>query len=85
MNELIYNFFLILAYAFNFAVLGRVVMSWIVPDGKDPMSQMLHQITEPVLSPIRRILPSTGMFDLSPMIALLLLNFIVVPVIKNLL
>ena len=58
------------------AILGRVIMSWVAPRGGDPLTRLLHQITEPILEPIRRILPQTGMFDLSPMIVLLLLSFV---------
>ncbi len=83
MNELLSNFLLLLVYAFDLAILGRVVMSWISPGGTDPLSQMLIQITEPVLGPLRRVIPPMGMFDLSPMIALLLINFVVLPVISS--
>ena len=44
---------------------------------------MLIQITEPVLGPIRRVIPPMGMFDLTPMIALLLINFVVLPVVSG--
>ena len=70
-----------LIYAFNMAIFGRVLMSWISPRGDDPISRVLIQITEPLIAPIRRVMPRFGMFDLSPMIALLLLNFIVLPVV----
>ena len=59
-------------------------MSWISPHGDDPVSSILIQITEPIIAPIRRVLPRFGMFDLSPMIALLLLNFIVLPAVNAL-
>ena len=52
-------------------VLGRVLMSWIDPRFERPLSQFLHSLTEPFLAPIRRMLPQTGMFDLSPIILLL--------------
>ena len=70
-----------LIYAFNMAIFGRVLMSWISPRGDDQISRVLIQITEPLIAPIRRVMPRFGMFDLSPMIALLLLNFIVLPVV----
>jgi YggT family protein len=43
----------------------------------DPLSQVLYQITEPILGPIRRLLPAMGGFDFSPMIALIVLNLII--------
>ena len=73
-----------LVYAMNLAIFGRVIMSWISPQGRDPISGLLIQITEPILSPIRRLLPSMGMFDFTPMVALILLNFLVLPALRSL-
>lgn len=72
-------------YAFNMAIFGRVLMSWVSPRGDDQISRVLIQITEPLIAPIRRVIPRFGMFDLSPMIALLLLNFIVLRVVERIL
>lgn len=83
MNPLLQNFVVMLITALDLAILGRVIMSWISPTGNDPVSPILHQITEPILSPIRRFMPDTGMFDLTPMVALLLLNFVVRPLILS--
>ena len=52
-------------------VLGRVLMSWIDPRFEKPLGQFLFSLTEPFLAPIRKVLPRTGMFDLSPLILLL--------------
>jgi YggT family protein len=71
-----------LIIALNVAILGRVIMSWISPGGSDPLSSILFQITEPILKPIRKVVPSMGMFDLSPMVALILLNFVIFPVLR---
>jgi YggT family protein len=62
---------------FSFAIIGRIVMSYVSPQGNDPISPLLYQINEPILGPIRRMLPNTGMFDLSPMIALIVLNVVI--------
>jgi len=53
------------------AVLGRVLLSWIDPRFEKPLSQFLFSLTEPVLAPIRKVLPRTGMLDLSPLVLLL--------------
>ena len=58
------------------AILGRVIISWVRPKGGDPISNFLIQVTEPILQPIRKIVPPLGMFDLTPMIALILLSVI---------
>ncbi|MCX8215113.1 MAG: YggT family protein [SAR202 cluster bacterium] len=62
---------------FSFAIIGRIVMLYVSPQGNDPISPLLYQATEPILGPIRRLLPSMGGFDLSPMIALIVLNVII--------
>ena len=80
---LIGTFILYLVYALNFAIFGRVIMSWVSPEGKDPVSNLLTQITEPILAPLRRIVPTMGMFDLTPMAALILLNFIIMPLVRG--
>lgn len=52
-------------------VLGRVLVSWVDPMGRNVVSQYLHSLTEPMLAPIRRVLPQTGMFDWSPLVLML--------------
>lgn len=74
--DFIATFFQFLLYALEIAIFGRVIMSWVSPRGNDPISSILIQMTEPLMAPIRRVLPQFGMFDLSPMVALLLLHFI---------
>jgi YggT family protein len=54
-------------------VLGRVLISWVNPRFEGPVARFLHDTTEPLLSPIRRLLPQSGMIDLSPMILGMLL------------
>ena len=56
-------------------LLIRAIMSW-VSQGRNPMEQVFQQLTEPMLSPIRRILPPMGGLDLSVLIALVALKFI---------
>lgn len=49
------------------AIFIRAVMSWF-SRGQHPLDYVLYQISEPLLAPIRRILPSTGMIDFAPMV-----------------
>ena len=61
------------------ALLGRVVLSWIRVTPSSPLYPVvtiLYQITEPILAPIRRVLPRMGALDLSPMVALILISVI---------
>ncbi|MFQ5341121.1 MAG: YggT family protein [Anaerolineae bacterium] len=57
-----------------FAILARVLVSWVNPNPYHPAVQILDQITEPILAPIRRYLPPTGMIDFSPLVAIVLLE-----------
>ena len=70
------TFVRILSFTLTFAIFGRVIMSWISPTGNDPISPILYQITEPILAPIRRVLPKLGVFDFSPIVALFLLQIV---------
>ena len=59
----------------QFAILGRVLLSWLRTDNSHPAIQLLYDLTEPILRPIRNLTSDMGgMFDFSPIIALLLLN-----------
>jgi YggT family protein len=58
------------------AILIRVIMSWIRFDPSNPFYAIIHEITEPVLAPIRQFMPRMGMIDLSPLVASFLLMFI---------
>ena len=46
----------------------RVVMSWVDPNPSNPIVQIIYRLTEPVLAPVRRVLPSFGPIDLSPIV-----------------
>jgi YggT family protein len=58
-------------------VLGRVLLSWVNPRFEGPIGRFLFETTEPLLAPIRRVLPQTGMMDLSALVLMLLLGVIV--------
>ncbi len=70
----IVSFILMLLQVLSFAILGRVLLSWVDPMGNMRITQVLRDVTEPMLSPIRNLLPSMPMFDFSPIIAMLLLQ-----------
>ena len=54
----------------------RALISWVNPDPYNQIVQFLYRVTEPILMPIRRILPAMGGFDLSPIVALVGIMFI---------
>lgn len=74
MAGLFITFFQLLVQVLYFALLGRVILSWIDPMGQWRISQVLYEITEPILAPIRRVMPNMGMLDLSPLVAFILLE-----------
>jgi len=55
-------------------VLGRMLMSWVDPTGRNQLSAFLIRATEPMLAPVRRVLPQTGMIDWSGLVVLLVLG-----------
>ena len=63
------------------AIFARIVVSWIAPQqpgaSNNPIVNVIYQITEPMLGPLRRIIPRVGMFDFSPMIAIVTLVLII--------
>jgi YggT family protein len=76
------NFVEALAYFVNILltimmvlIFARAVISWVNPDPFNPLVQFLTRITEPVLEPIRRLLPLTGI-DISPIIAFFIIRFL---------
>jgi YggT family protein len=56
---------------YSFVVFGSVIISWIRLPPHNPIARILHQLTEPLLGPIRRVMPAMGNIDFSPMVLLL--------------
>lgn len=59
-----------------FAILGRALISWFPIDKDGPIVQFLNTVTEPILEPLRKVIPPIGMIDITPMVAMFLLFFI---------
>jgi YggT family protein len=59
---------------FFWGLLIMVIVSWIAPNNYNPAIELLKQIIEPLMSPIRKIMPDMGGMDISPIIAFLLIN-----------
>lgn len=57
-------------------VLGRMLISWVEPAGRNQVSAFLIQATEPMLAPVRRVLPATGMIDWSGLVVLVVLGML---------
>ena len=65
----------LLIQLYFFTILVQVILSWVNP-GWSPVAALLHSINDPLLRPFRRILPSLGGIDLSPLFAVILLQFL---------
>ena len=66
---------------FFVAIIVKVILSWVAPAAPSPVTPLLYQLTEPVLSPFRQLLPAVSGFDLSPLltaVALQLAKFLIV-------
>ena len=70
------NFINLFVFVFNILLLARVVWSWFNPQPQGGIGAFLFDITEPILAPIRRVLPKSEMLDFSPLVAYLLLQLL---------
>ncbi len=66
-----------------FAIFARSILTWFPIDPKGPVFQLLAGITDPILEPLRRVIPPLGMIDISPLVAMVSL-FILVRVLTGL-
>ncbi|KFE57412.1 YggT family protein [Pseudomonas syringae] len=69
---------------FFFALIVSVILSWVAPASHNPGAELVNQITEPMLAPLRRILPNLGGLDISPILAFMVLKLLDMMVINNL-
>jgi YggT family protein len=76
MQSVLATFIYYLGIVLVVAIIIRAIMSWVMPMDNSGLSRVLNDITEPVLAPIRRILPPLGGLDLSPLVAIILIQVI---------
>ncbi len=60
---------------FTFIIIVGAIMSWVV-QGYHPVSAVLHQLSDPIVAPIRRLIPAAGGIDFSPLVVLIGLSFL---------
>ncbi len=74
MSDVIKNFVELLVTVLWIAIIVRVILSWLpVGGGSNPLVAIVYQITEPILAPLRRVVPRIGILDLTPMAAIFIL------------
>lgn len=78
MPAVLANFLQLLFLVLWLLLIARVLLSWISPRGSSggAIVAFIYQATEPILAPIRRILPPTGGIDWSPLVAMLIFSLL---------
>lgn len=76
MPSLLVNFIQMLATVVWLLLIVRVILSWTMPRGGGGLVAFIYQATEPILAPIRRIMPPSAGMDWSPLIAMLLIGVV---------
>jgi YggT family protein len=59
---------------YSFVILARVLMSWINVDPYSPVARIIYDLTEPLLAPVRNLMPPAYGMDFSPIIVMVLLQ-----------
>ena len=54
----------------------RAILSWFPIDPGNPLVTVLHELTEPILAPLRNVIPRLGMIDITPLVAIILIQII---------
>ena len=76
------RFVQILAQVLVIAIILRSIFTWFVQPGQEnALLRILLDVTEPMLRPLRRVMPQMGMLDLSPFVAILLIQYVFAPVV----
>ena len=72
----LYQVLQLLLLIYSGALIIVIVISWVAPGSYNPMAELLGQVTEPLLAPVRRFIPPVGGLDFSVMVVLLVLMLI---------
>jgi YggT family protein len=68
------EFIFLLLQVFTFLLIGRAIASWFDPGMRSTIGRFLYEATEPIVGPIRQVMPRTGFIDLSLLVALILIQ-----------
>ncbi len=77
MNPQIASLFVGFLWFLMIAVIARALLSWFPQAAKNQFGRVVFQITEPMIEPVRRIMPRTGMIDFSTLIVLVVLQIMI--------
>jgi YggT family protein len=59
-----------------FALIVMIILSWVAPQASHPGAMLVMQLVEPIMAPVRRVIPPLGMIDLSPIVVFILINLL---------
>jgi len=73
------NIIMGLLHIYSFVIIAAALITWVQPNPYNPVVQFLRRVTEPVLAPVRSLVPpeKLGGLDISPLIVLLLIEYVV--------
>ncbi len=80
MNGTIAALFTGFLYVLIIAIIARALLTWLPVSRTNPFVLIVHQITDPLIQPVRRYMPRTGMIDLSPMLVIAVLYVMIIVV-----
>jgi YggT family protein len=66
----------LLVNIYFFALLAMIILSWVAAGSNHPAIYLLFQLTEPIMAPLRKVLPPMGGLDFSPILVFVLINVI---------
>ncbi|MCE8022318.1 YggT family protein [Halomonas sp. MCCC 1A11036] len=59
-----------------FALIVMIILSWVAPNASHPGALLIMQLVEPIMAPVRRVIPPLGMIDLSPIVVFIAISLI---------
>ncbi|WP_280562641.1 YggT family protein [Chromohalobacter sp. 48-RD10] len=59
-----------------FALIIMIILSWVAPQASHPGAILVHQVVEPIMAPVRKVIPPLGMIDLSPIVVFIAINLV---------
>jgi len=72
----LFDFLKVLCEVLSLAIIFRAILSWFSPRPTNMLVVIVYRVTEPLLAPLRRIIPRAGMIDFTPLVAIIILQLV---------
>ncbi|MFC3285561.1 YggT family protein [Litchfieldella rifensis] len=59
-----------------FALIAMIILSWVAPQASHPGALLIMQLVEPIMAPVRKVIPPLGMIDLSPIVVFIAISLV---------